>query len=173
MPLKTTKPFDNCYWLSSDQILAGEVPVASNQHYTDLKIVSLFDAGIRVFIDLRKERNLEYEDVLKQVAQKKGVDIEYFRYPIPDMGAPSVSVVREILDLIDESVKNGKPVYYHCLMGLGRTGLISGCWLAKNEQIEGSEILKLLWEIRMAQDHLIHYDSPQTNQQKQMVLDWE
>ena len=168
-----SKPFNNCYWLSPKTILAGEVPVASNAHYTDLKIQSLLDAGIRVFIDLRKERNLEYEDVLKDVAQKRRVDIEYCRFPILDMGVPSVSVVKEILDIIDESIKNGKPVYFHCLMGLGRTGLISGCWLARHHQMVGKKVLETLERTRREQDHLVHYASPQTDQQKQMVLDWE
>ena len=150
-----------------------EIPVASDLHFTDLRIGSLLDAGIRVFIDLRRERNLEYEHVLKHVALKRKVDVEYFRFPIFDFDVPSVSMMKEILDTIDRSVEDGKPVYFHCMMGLGRTGVVFGCWLARHKKQKGKEILELLSNIRKEQDHLIHYDSPQTKQQKKMVLSWE
>lgn len=167
------KPFDNCYWLVPGKILAGEVPIASNPQYTDLKIESLLDAGIRCFIDLRQERNLEYESVLQNVAVKKKIDIQYFRFPILDMDIPSVEVMKEILDVIDDHIEQGNPVYYHCMAGLGRTGVVSGCWLKRHNNIDGKTVLEMLEEIRLDQNHLVNWESPQTKEQVQMVLEWK
>ncbi|MCP5421143.1 MAG: hypothetical protein H6969_11745 [Gammaproteobacteria bacterium] len=46
---------------------------------------------------------------------------------IPD----SPELTASILDVIDESIARGARVYLHCCGGIGRTGLIVGCWVER------------------------------------------
>ena len=167
------KPFPNCYWLESARILAGELPVASLPEYSSLKMKSLLDAGIRVFINLIQESGFNYESILNQVSTEEKLDIQYIRYPIKDMETPPVSLMKDILDTIDNNLRLGKPVYYHCYAGLGRTGVVSGCWLARHNQLEGDSILAKLSKIRSDQDHKTFWDSPQSKEQINMVRNWK
>ncbi len=166
------KPFPDSYWLSPGKILAGELPLAANPQYTPLKIESLLDAGIRVFINLIAESGFSYEQDLEDVAFRYGVEVRYINIPIKDMDVPSITVMEGILDTIDNNTKVGKAVYYHCYAGLGRTGVVSGCWLARHNRKEGQEILKMLEKIRKEQEHKDFWDSPQSRVQIEMVMNW-
>ena len=53
-----------------------------------------------------------------------------------------------ILDAIDDSVKVGKPVYVHCWGGVGRTGMVIGCWLLRHGLAKSSDVLDMLMRLR-------------------------
>lgn len=167
------KPFPGCYWLLPGKLLAGELPVASGPQLLTQKIEALLDVGIQVFINLIQEKRFEYGEILQNVADRRGKEIEYIKYPIKDMYVPSISVVKEILNTIDQRIDANKPVYFHCYIGVGRTGVIAGCWLARHNQIKEKGVLDLLWKIRKEQDHKINYDSPQSYEQIKMVRNWK
>lgn len=167
------KPFPNSFWLLPNKILAGEVPIASDSQFTDRKIESLLNVGIKVFINLIQEPGFNYEKLLYNVAQQQNIEVEYINFPIRDFDVPSDEKMKEILDIIDKHVKEQKPVYFHCYAGLGRTGNVAGCWISRHCQLTDEGILKYLWILRKKQNHLINHDSPQTAEQLQMVFDWE
>ena len=173
--MKTTYPelpFPDTYWLTSE-ILAGELPIASISDFTDLKLESLLNAGIRSFINLTQEDNFNYDELLQQVANRINIEAHYFSFPIKDMDIPSIAQMQTILDTIDASLKDGKPVYYHCYAGLGRTGMVSACWLKRHNNLEGKEILRQLQEIRDKQHHKPTCESPETEKQREFVLQWQ
>ncbi len=89
------------------------------------------------------------------------------------MDVPSIEMVKEILDTNDQNIHQQKPVYIHCYARLGRTGIVSGCWLAIHNKLEGNKVLKLLSKIRREQNHLIHWDGLQTMEQSEVVLNWK
>jgi len=169
----TPKPFSECYWLLPNKLLAGELPIAPGPQLLTQKIDSLLDAGVQVFINLIQEERFEYGEILNSVADRRGIEIEYIKYPIKDMYVPSVSLMKEILNTIDQRIEANKPVYFHCYVGLGRTGVVAGCWLARHNRVKERETLDLLWKIRKEQDHKLNYDSPQSYEQIRMVGNWK
>ncbi len=138
----------------------------------------MLDAGIRGFINLReqyeldRDRQFDYQDTLMELADRLNIEIKYFHFPIRDMNVSSIETMKEILDTIDEMVAKRLPMYFHCWSGLGRTGIVAGCWLARHNDSNGDEILEMLEEIRMDQDFKVKYKSPQTDKQSAMVRNW-
>ena len=167
-----SKPFKNCYWLAPPNILAGEVPVAGDETLTRLKLESMLDVGIRTFINLLYDEPFEYRGLLNLLSKERESPCEYYHFPIRDMGVPDSQVMTEILDTIDRMISEQKPVYYHCYAGLGRTGIVSCCWLARHDNLKGNEIFHELTKIRKDQNHMEYWDSPQSDQQFKFVLSW-
>jgi hypothetical protein len=88
-------------------------------------------AGVVVFIDLTTSADglKPYLDIVNSIDRT----IECCTFPIPDVSVPgSRQTTRDILDLIDNSLAQGKGIYLHCWGGIGRTGTIVGCWLARH-----------------------------------------
>ena len=167
------KPFKNSYWLVPNKILAGEVPVSGDESSTRIKIESLLDAGIRLFINLLYDEPFEYTRLLTDVSKERGISCDYLHFPIVDMAVPDYEVMNHILDAIDQSIAEKRPVYYHCYAGLGRTGLVSCCWLARHEKLPANEIFELLNKIRKEQNHMEYWDSPQSQSQYDFVYNWQ
>ena len=171
--MKLSKPFKNSYWLLPGKILAGEVPVGGDDIVTRSKIESLLKVGIRVFINLLYDEPFEYSEILKSVSEDRGINCDYLHFPIVDMGVPNNTELDRILDSIDHGVENGRPVYYHCYAGLGRTGLVSCCWLARHNNLSSDQIFELLNKIRKEQNHMEYWDSPQSQIQYDFVTNWQ
>jgi protein-tyrosine phosphatase len=128
-----SKPFENCYWVIPDKFLAGEYPGSIHQEEAASRIKSLLRFGINHFIDLTEESEpLEpYAYLLGAYEDNK---ISHQRFPIHDVSAPTCTeTTRAILNAIDAHLQHGKTVYVHCWGGVGRTGLIVGCWLLVGE----------------------------------------
>jgi protein-tyrosine phosphatase len=99
-------------------------------------------------------------------------NIEYFRFPIEDRSITSLKSVQEILKKIDDCLDNDKTIYLHCYGGIGRTGLIVGCWLASKYK-SGKVALEKLKSLWMDNPKSKWTDSPETEEQKQFVLNWK
>merc|ERR1712224_41513 len=54
----------------------------------------------------------------------------------PDDGAWDLA--RELKDLLDESSPDGTIVYFHCMRGIDRTGLVAGAYLARRKAASGA-----------------------------------
>jgi protein-tyrosine phosphatase len=95
---------------------------------------------------------------------------------VRDVSIPTVEVLRTILSHIEAEVTAGRPVYVHCLGGVGRTGTVAGCLLVENGA-SGDEALAMvssLFETMSPEKvHRHRHDgSPQTEQQRQFVRAW-
>src|SRR5512147_362504 len=124
-------PIPASYWLVEGQLLAGECPGASTEKRAKPKLEALVRAGIRTFIDLTEPVDpLEpYDSLLIEIAGKLGVNVDYRRIPIRDMSIPSTAVMASIQAAIRSELAEGRPVYFHCWGGIGRTGTVAACWL--------------------------------------------
>ncbi|MEJ5310819.1 MAG: dual specificity protein phosphatase family protein [Anaerolineae bacterium] len=157
-------PFPEAYWVEPGLLLAGAYAGQRWAHIADTNVPLLLKTGVRLFIDLTEEgEGLSYADQLGEQAL-------YQRMPIPDHDAPSPAMMRAILNQIDRAIRQQQCVYVHCMAGLGRTGTVIGCYLAR-QGISGSEALDMLWKLR-ARTSSSRSPSPETEAQRWMVLHW-
>lgn len=162
-------PFPESYWVLPGRFLAGEYPGARRPGLPSPRLTALLEAGITRFIDLTSEGELpDYADALRDESYRFH-PVTRTRSFIGDFGLPTVAQVKKLLDEIDASLAAGEKIYLHCQAGIGRTGTVVGCYLARHG-LSGPVALKRLNELR----HLLPYPfpSPETDAQRQFVLDW-
>ena len=113
------------------QLLAGEYPGHWDETIARDQLTRLLDAGIRSFIDLTETSDpLEpYEDLVQELASERGIEVCYQRLAIRDMDVPTSERMHTILNTIEAELAAGRPVFFHCWGGIGRTGTVAACWL--------------------------------------------
>ena len=167
-----TLPIDDSYWLIEGHLMAGEYPGAPTEDQARVKLAGLLDIGIRSFIDLTETIDPldPYEDVLRDVARENGLDVVYKRIPIRDMSIPTTERMTQILERIESEMTAGRPVYFHCWGGIGRTGTVVGCWLVE-EGLTGAEALRRIAELRRGTPDG-RARSPESDEQCRYVREW-
>jgi len=172
-------PFNQAYWVVPDKFMAGCYPGAVDPIEAKRQLKSLLDHGIRHLINLMAPDEVNrfgtpfvpYENRLIKLAQAAGCQVNIDQMPIKDMGIPDRPQMRRILDQIDSCIQHNKPVYVHCLGGIGRTGTVVGCYLARHGLASGQELLRRIQELRKyVTTH--HRMSPETSQQIELVRSW-
>ena len=172
-------PFNRSYWIVPGKFLAGCYPGSEDQQQAFQKLSGLIDSGIRTVINLMEQNEFNwagkaftgYEEQMQSIAASMGHSVSFERMPIKDTWVPSRIEMIEILDRIDASINNEKPVYVHCWGGRGRTGTVAGCYMARHARATGRNILKMIQDLRKnTEDHKMA--SPETPQQVDMVLSW-
>lgn len=162
------KPIKNCYWVVPGKLLAGEYPRNIDKESSQEKINSLLNSHIAIFIDLTDE-----DDGLKPYSDLLSDSVSYYRFPIQDVSIPeSTNATIAILDAIDHHIAKGQVVYVHCWGGVGRTGLIIGCWIARHG-LGGKLALMRLRELWRRCPKSRFKKSPETSAQEQYILNWE
>jgi len=166
-------PLENSYWVTPGRFLAGEHPAGGFGETTEERLTALLAAGVRTFIDLTEECELEaYAVILRCLAEEKELEVTYLRVPIPDRSVPPVPTLRRILDVIDGAIKDGHAAYVHCFAGIGRTGTVVGCHLRRHARVKAGEVVDGIAALRQAMPG-IHEVSPHTLNQVQRVENWE
>ena len=162
----TPKPITHCYWVEPGKLLAGEYPGTKEEDSSIERIRAMENAGVAAFIDLtEKDELLPYSDLLESASHQ--------RFPIVDVSVPSArETTIATLNAIDHHISEGRTVYVHCWGGVGRTGVIVGCWLARHghEGPAALERLRVLWTHCPKSARRI---SPETGAQEQYILDWK
>ena len=167
-------PWEDSYWVLPGKLLAGAYPgePAYRESQARLKIGSLLDAGITCFIDLTQLHELvPYDGLLQQEAEWRDLEVDYQRFSIKDFGVPTPDELRIILDALDSALAAGTGVYVHCWGGIGRTGTVVGCWLARHHGREKAlALLEARWR---ACSKSAERESPETAQQRQYIQLWQ
>ncbi|MBL0174797.1 MAG: dual specificity protein phosphatase family protein [Ignavibacteria bacterium] len=175
-------PFVRSWWVEPNTLLAGFFPGDHDDRAAQEKLSALLDCGVTTFVNLMEpdevnnngERFRSYAPMLQELAAQRGLHAECVRFPIRDMGIPDVEMMIRILDAMDDAASRGKTVYVHCWGGVGRTGTVVGCWLARHGIAVGKDALERIEALRRAQHQQIFWmPSPQTAEQREFVQWWE
>jgi Protein-tyrosine phosphatase len=161
------RPLANSYWVVPDRVLAGEYPAGIDDTSTRTRLERLLLAGIDSFVDLTEDGELPpYRHLLPR-------HVEYLRSAIVDTRVPNnVSQTRELLAALNAALARRRGVYVHCRAGIGRTGLIVGCFLAEQEG-NGKTALKTLNQLwRQSERAAAWPQVPQTAEQADYIRHW-
>jgi len=173
-------PFQRSYWVVPGKLLAGCYPGSPERDEERAKLSGLLDCGIRLIVNLMEEDETDhagngfvpYQPVLLRLALNRGLEVRCVRHPIRDLGVPSRSGMIEVLNTIDASISKGLPLYIHCWGGVGRTGSVVGCYLARHGISNGLKTLKTIQDLRR-NDPTSYRPSPETHHQRHMVTSWQ
>lgn len=171
---KDIQPILNSYWVVMSRFRAGEYPGSTHNNEARRKIRWLLEQGINLVLDLTEagEAGLKpYYHLLHEEAHKMDLKVIYKRMPIQDFSVPSDDRMVEILDYINSSLSDGHIIYLHCRGGLGRTGMMVGCYLVRHG-MPGDKALEMIRELRsdITPDQ---GESPETEVQRKVVLEWK
>jgi protein-tyrosine phosphatase len=176
----TTAPTSWSYWVVPGRLLAGAYPGALDAAEHRAKIQRLLDAGIRAFINLTEadERGrggqpfIRYEEAVQGLARSRGVSRSCLRFPVRDLGVPTVEQMRTILDAIDQALAEQRPVYLHCWGGVGRTGVVVACWMLRHGLTTTDSFRQVLTQLRQADRERGHRPSPENTHQEEFIQSW-
>ena len=160
------RPIDNSYWVVPGKFLAGEYPGHKDEACARARVKAFTDAGITSFIDLTTARDnlVPYAHLLQGATHQ--------RFPIRDVSVPDATETTvAILDAIDAALERGDIVYVHCWGGIGRTGVVVGCWLARHGY-RGQAALDRLRELWKQCAKSARTGSPETDEQSRYSVAW-
>jgi hypothetical protein len=171
-----TPPITWGYWVVEDLFLAGAYPGNPEPKKHETKIRTLLDANVRMFVNLMEpdETDLDgqsfapYDYVVRMFCPLASC----VRVPILDQSTPTVEEMHTILDKIDESLNDGRPVYVHCWGGVGRTGTVVGCWMLRHNLADRNNVLDVLKKLRQQDIERRRRMSPETEDQERFVKRW-
>ncbi len=172
--MQAFEKISNAYWVIPKQFLAGEHPLAYHRSVGIERLNWLLSVGVVDFIDLTQEvedSGGHYLGFLPEISSYNSLPVRYARFPIMDFGVPAIEEMEAILASIYRSLEQKRTCYLHCQGGIGRTGLVVGCFLVSCG-LRPNEALKRLQELRQGTPKG-EIPSPETEAQRQMVLSWK
>lgn len=153
------------------RFLAGEYPRTRDAAESRARLASMLEAGIHTFVDLTHPADalLPYEEILLELS---GGQAQRIAVAIPDVSTPDTTkTTLAALDAIDDALATGRGVYVHCWGGIGRTGTIVGCWLARHGR-PGEAALAHLTTLWTACPKSSRCGSPETAAQREYIRAW-
>ncbi|MEI8212170.1 MAG: dual specificity protein phosphatase family protein [Planctomycetota bacterium] len=177
---ESAPPLPRSYWVVDRMFLAGAYAGRAEPRAHKERLSGLFNAGARTFVSLMEEDEtnndgipfVPYEGLLQQIASEANEQVDCVRFPIVDRHIATNAKMRDILDTIDRSIENNRPVYVHCFGGIGRTGTVVCCWLLRHGHASRDNVFEVLTELRRADTERAWRDAPENNTQRQFVLNW-
>ncbi|HET8743463.1 MAG TPA: hypothetical protein VFM41_12655 [Gaiella sp.] len=153
-------------YVVADSLLAGEYPGAPEPRIAERRLQAFAAHGVTAFLDLTHPADalVPYDDLVAPPARR-------LAHPIVDLGTTTVPHLTRILDDIDAEHAAGGSVYLHCWGGIGRTGMVVGCWLVRHGLDDGDP-LRAIALLRRGTP-AAWAASPQTAAQRAIVTGWK
>lgn len=170
------KPITESYWVEPGRLLAGEHPGHWDDSVMRRRISGLLDAGIALFVDLSSPDDgaRSYKDLLEKVCRDRGIYAEYLSVPLPEGAIPDhVEDVVYALSEIQFGLESGLRVYVHCTDGVGRTGMLIGCWLVERGFDPEDALDELARRFAAMNKAKFHRCTPSNALQAEWVENWE
>lgn len=174
-------PIADSYVVPGTRLVAGEYPGSAPGTpvgRATSKLEAFIDAGITAFIDLTDPDDglAEYFPALDSLASARGIETHHEQLTIRDMRVCDVPHMRRVLDAIDGHLEAGRAVYVHCWGGIGRTGMVVGCWLVRHGKSGDAALAEVDRLFRSMSPAKVRahgeWGSPQTNAQRAFVRGW-
>jgi hypothetical protein len=170
------KPLQQCYQLPLlPGITFGEYPGDFVRTRALEQVRAFSAAGISCFIDITDERDglFPYMPLFPEVLPEGVGPPLHLRFPLRDQSIPDEPRdMRAILDALDEAVASGHNLYVHCWGGIGRTGMVAGCYLVRHGltgELALQELTRLFSRTPLGQ---AGRHSPETYPQRRFILEW-
>jgi Swiss Army Knife protein, DSP-PTPase phosphatase domain len=173
MDLHPDTPIPESYWVHRGQLLAGAYPilVGTAEQAMHQRARRFLAAGITSFVDLTEAHEcIPYLPFLLAGVSEGTCPPAYQRLPIRNWDVPTPAMMRRILNAIDTALAEGQSVYVHCAGGIGRTGTVVGCYLARHG-MQGEAALEEILQLRQVMPNGGGL-SPRREPQRQMVRTW-
>jgi protein-tyrosine phosphatase len=169
------KPIPQSYWVLPGQFLAGEYPALGHDAAgTRKRLIAFLNAGVDTFIDLTRENERpRYESILLKEAKNHGRQVHHQRFSFPDFSIPTRPAMVAALDAVDTALTDGRTVYLHCVGGIGRTGLVVGCYLIRHGMEPAQALQNLRGLFSASLQSLFVRQTPETDEQVRFILDWK
>ena len=167
------RPNPNSYWVTPS-LLAGEYPHFIDEQSQQSPLSNYLAHGFSYFLDLRQREACpeHYDQNLPSHSPATGAPVIYHNIPIQDFGVPdNQQTMHNILQTIDTAINAGHKVYVHCWAGIGRTGMVVGCYLTRYGY-NGDQALKKLQQLWQQCAKSDYQQSPETLAQMQWVINW-
>lgn len=172
--MKHKIPLPQAYWVIPGKFLVGGYPGSKSRD-----LAGFFEVKVSHVINLmepnEKDRAAktfpEYSSGLYSQAKALNTRIRISKKPIPYGGIPAKETMKWILGKLDMAINRGRLVYLHSRDGLGRTGLVVGCYMIR-QGMTGEEALEWINILRLGTLNG-HRPSPNTEAQRKMVANWE
>jgi len=178
-PCSTPLPFPKTYWVLPGKLLAGPHPGSPDPAVTDQQLHALLDCGVRSILNLQEAAEMDQADPpyapywlrLQELTDSRGLAFRWQRHPIPDHTAPAPQDMRRILNALDQALAEDGAVYLHCWGGVGRTGTVVGCYLARHGLAVGEQALERLNQLRQVIPNA--RSAPESEAQIALVRSWQ
>jgi len=161
------RPIPNSYWVKPGRLLAGEHPYERSEAQTRERLERIHAAGIDYFIDLtERDEVADYRMLLPKHTQ-------YLRSAIADQQVPQhIAQMRTLQMQLRNALALRRRIYIHCRAGIGRTGLVIGCYLA-DDGLDGAAALANLNDLWRQSARAESWPSvPQTEEQADYIRAW-
>jgi len=109
----------NFSWLIENEIAGHRGPQYA-EHLAFLK-----EKGVRALVRMTAVPRFKTEEITKAGFS------DYYLY-IPDMHAPAITKIVEMVDFVNTSLRDNKPVGISCDGGFGRTATLLACYLTQH-----------------------------------------
>lgn len=170
------KPISDSYWVEPGRLLAGEHPGHWDDTVARRRIAGLIDVGVRRFIDLsgRGDGVSAYDQLLDKICRERGIVAEYLWLPLQEEDAPhSAEDMVDVLRAIHSGLKSGERVYMHCSDGVGRTGMVVGCWLIERGLTPAEALEELARRFAAMNKAHLNRATPASSAQTEWVEHWQ
>ena len=166
-------PFERSYWVLPNRFIVGEIPASMKEEETIAKLNGLIRVNVNVVINLMEEdeKNYENKSFYDYAPYLNKHNIETHRLPIKDLSIPSIDTMRNILSIVQDSIRQKKIVYLHCWGGVGRTGTAVGCFLLNNSLASKENVLETINYLKRTTS-IDKRQSPETEEQRKFLMDW-